>query len=220
MDPFKRMAEVITPGAQGVAVLDIMEVSEGLAKFSRIRAAAHPEELPVQVGTYARLTVKNVLMMTDTQMERQSNYLFIEKAHGHVLVAGLGIGMVVHALLEKKSVTSILVVEKYQDVIDLVSPQFAEALEEGRLTILCEDIEKFIPDDSWTWNTIYFDIWPDISVGNLPQMTRLHNQFRYFLEPEGWMDSWMRKEIEARVAKGLSFLGPSSDEEDDEDDEE
>ena len=42
--------------------------------------------------------------------------------HGHVLCAGLGLGLIVHALHANPAVDRITVVEREQDVIDLVAP--------------------------------------------------------------------------------------------------
>jgi hypothetical protein len=46
---------------------------------------------------------------------------------GHVLVAGLGLGLIVHALAANPEVAGITVVERDKDVIDLVSPHLPEA---------------------------------------------------------------------------------------------
>ena len=48
------------------------------------------------------------------------------------------------------------------------------------------------------YDTIYFDIWNDQSTDDLELMTRLHRQFRYYLSPDGWMDSWNRERLRYR----------------------
>lgn len=45
--------------------------------------------------------------------------------HGHVLCAGLGLGLIVHALKTNPKVTQITVVERNPDVIDLIWPHLA-----------------------------------------------------------------------------------------------
>lgn len=219
MNPFKPIAPLVTPGSKGVAVLDTFTVDKAHAVMSQLREAiTQGREQAVPEGTYARLVVNGELMMTDTPMEQRSNLLFVEKAKGDVLIAGLGIGMVLQAILQKPEVGTVLVLEKYQDVIDLVSPQFQEYLDEGKLHILCEDILDWHADDDWTWDTIYFDIWPTISIDNLDDMNRLDNQFRYHLNPEGWIDSWERTALRRLVARGGLF-GGDEDESEDEDEE-
>jgi hypothetical protein len=60
--------------------------------------------------------------------------------HGRVLVAGLGLGLIIHALQSIDAVESITVVEREQDVIDLVSPHMPRG---KPLEIFC--LERFGP---------------------------------------------------------------------------
>lgn len=202
MEPFLPMANRLTPGKKGVAELSIFEVSREDAEFSRIRAVAtQGREQPVPMGKYAKLTVEGRLMMTDTPMEQRTNLTFLRKARGNVLVAGLGIGMVLEPLLRKPEVDTVLVIEKFQDVIDLVTPSFKKAIANERLHVFNEDIFTFRPNDAWMFDTIYFDIWPTISGDNLPEMERLHNLFRYHLESGGWMSSWEYNLLKERYSE-------------------
>lgn len=185
------MADRITPGKKGVAELSVFEVSNADAEFSKLRmVVTGGREQAVPAGKYAKLQVHGQLMMTDTPMEQRTNETLIRRAKGEVLIAGLGVGMVLEPLLKKAEVTSILVVEKFQDVIDLVSPSFKEAIEDERLHVLCEDVFEFRPLDDWLWDTVYFDIWPTVCEDNLAEMERLHNMFRFHLASSGWMSSW------------------------------
>lgn len=214
---FKPMADRLKPGKLGLAELSIFEVSEQDAQWTRLRAAATGgREEPVPAGKYARLTVQGQLMMTDTPMEQRTNEELLRKARGEVLIAGLGVGMVLVPLLANPNVTSILVVEKFKDVIDLVAPSFKKAIDDERLHLLNEDIFDFRPQEDWAWDTIYFDIWPTICADNLPEMERLHNQYRYHLASAGWMSSWEYN----RLRRGGPFRdhGYEDDDFDDEDD--
>ena len=47
----------------------------------------------VPPGRYARLFVNGTMFMSDTPMERNTNYAVVRNAHGNVLIAGLGIGL-------------------------------------------------------------------------------------------------------------------------------
>ena len=151
-------------------------------------------------GQYVRLVVDNVLMMSDTDMEKRTNRIFIEKAHGDVMIAGLGIGLILRNLEDKvKSgeVTSITIYEKYQDVIDLVAPYYKHL----PLVIKCADILEYVPPKEETYDTIYFDIWPTISTDNLADIRKLHNRWKFHKRPNGWMDSWMKKFLQNERAK-------------------
>jgi len=137
-------------------------------------------------GTYIRLHVNGELMMSDTAMERISNTNIVNEARGKVLIAGLGIGLIIQAMLEKEEVTEILVIEKYQDVIDLVKPKFNNP----KLKIVCADIFKYIPASKY--DIIYFDIWPIINTENLEEIETLENKYTPFLNENGFMDSWLK----------------------------
>jgi len=190
---FPQMAEVVQPGEKGAAKVEIFEVSHEESVFTSLRAIQHPHEY-VPEGSYARLKVDGETVMTDTRMERRSNSEFCFHARGRVLVAGLGLGMILHHPLEDPAVTDLTVVEKSQDVIDLISP----TLQSPKLNILNADIFTWRPTQGAQFDTIYFDIWPNISDESLDEIRKLHRAFRPFLAPDGWMESWMRKELLSR----------------------
>lgn len=145
----------------------------------------------VREGGYVKLFVDGCLMMSDTDMEKSTNRDFIKNAHGDVMIAGLGIGLILHNLEQKVKtgeVTSITVYEKYQDVIDLIAPYYQHL----PITIKCEDILEYKPPKGETYDTIYFDIWPSISTDNLDDIKMLHNRWKFRKRQGGWMDSWVK----------------------------
>ena len=145
----------------------------------------------VSAGDYVKLSVDGVLMMSDTPMERRTNREFIEKAKGNVMIAGLGIGLILENLkpkIKSGEVKSIVVYEKFQDVIDLVYPIYSDM----PLEVRHEDILTYKPPKGEEYDTIYFDIWPDISTDNLPEMALLHQRWKNRKRKDGWMNSWMR----------------------------
>lgn len=221
--PYQSMVEVVPEKQVGIARVQHFEISEAAASFSRVRmAATRGRELPVTAGKFARLFVGSDLMMTDTDMERSSNVELIDRARGNVLIAGLGLGMVLVPLLKKAEVNTILVIEKYKDVIDLVAPSFQDAIDDERLHIFHEDIFKWTPPEEWLFDTIYFDIWPEISGDNYVEMCRLHNGFRFSLANGGWMESWLREDCAAYAGVEdvvTSYNGVEFDPEDEDEDE-
>lgn len=99
------MATVLEPAKRGEAEIRHFVIDEAMAQFSRLReAATRGREQAADPGTYAQLFVKGGLVMSDTQMERDSNEDFVRYARGDVLIAGLGLGMILLPLLAKKSV--------------------------------------------------------------------------------------------------------------------
>jgi len=177
---FSEMASLIPEGQIGVAKIQHRTPS-GL---DVVRARIHGEYL--EERTLATLFVNGRMMMSDGPEEHRSNYRVVNKSKGSVLIAGLGIGMILDAILKKPEVSAVTVIEKYQDVIDLVSP----FLKHSKLTIECADIFEWKPAKGWKFDTVYFDIWPDICVDNLEEISKLHQRFKFYKAKGGWMGSW------------------------------
>lgn len=176
----------------GKAKLSCFFLSEGEAMLGNLRA--RDEVMLVQSGTYMRLHVGGTLMMTDTRMEKITNTEFIENAKGKVMIAGLGIGLILHNLRDKIAsgeVESITIVEKYQDVIDLVSPYYSDL----PITYINADILTYTPPKELVFDTLYFDIWATICTDNLEQMKDLKKRWKNNLVSGGWVDSWFRKRL-------------------------
>lgn len=192
------MATVIPEGKLGVAEVDHFVVGESERRVSMFRAIFNDfRELPMEIGTYARLMVEGGVMMSDTAEEKASNAEAVENAVGDVLIAGLGLGMVLMPILAKAEVTSVKVIEKHSDVIALVGFNVTAASGDDakKLTIIEGDIFTWIPPKGERYDTVYFDIWPVISGDNLKEMKRLHDKFRKRKKEGGWMGSWGRSRI-------------------------
>jgi hypothetical protein len=186
---FPKMTEVLAPCQQGAAVIDHIEVTKRASMMSAFRRGMYCPE-----GVYARLRVDGCLMMTDTHMERRSNYQVLRESHGRVLIGGLGLGMILHPILAKPEVKSVTVLEKYQDVIDLVGP----TLPQDKLQIICADVFTWAVPKGQTWNVIYWDIWPNICADNLKEVSTLHRRFARRLDRSDsacWMGSWQHREL-------------------------
>ncbi len=194
-----KIPELVPEGQLGVARVKHFTVSEDAAAFTAIRAMQHRGAY-VPVGQYAQLLVGHELMMSDTSMERRSNREFVYRAHGQVLVAGLGLGLILFAIADKPTVEHITVIEKYQDVIDLVGPAVKAKLGD-KVTIICADIFEWKPPKGTKWNCVYFDVWPSICLDNLGEMATLHRRFAKCLDRADagcWMDSWQRAELKSQ----------------------
>lgn len=193
---FPSIPTVLPEGALGVAKVSHFEIDARTAGFTRLReVVTGGREKSIPVGRYAQLFVGDTLMMSDTPMERTSNYGVVQNARGHVLIAGLGLGMILHPILAKPEVTRVTVVEKYEDVAKLVGPTLPH---QDKLDLVVGDILTWAPPKGTKYDTIYFDIWPTIDPDNLPQMARLHRRFASRKTPGAWMDSWKRDELQAR----------------------
>jgi len=189
---FEKMVDYIKPGVKGVAEIRHVNVSGEDSKRTSLRSFISRRDEYVAPGDYVQLNINGQLMMSDTSMEKRSNSHFVHEARGRVLIAGLGIGMVLLPILKKDEVESVIIIEKYQDVIDLVK------IESPKLKILCDDIFQWKPEKGSKFDTIYFDIWPDIKTTNLEEMSKLHQRFGRYKAPDAWMESWMRETLIAK----------------------
>lgn len=77
---------------------------------------------------------------------------------GNVITAGLGLGLIVHALANNHTVKSITVVEREPDVIELVKPLVLDAVNGNspEIQIIKGDIFKNIPTG---YDVLILDIW-------------------------------------------------------------
>ena len=200
-ETYPMMADLLAPAEQGVAKVEhIIVTKEDVARASWGSVDRYAETKP---GRYASLRVKGRLMMTDTDMERITNLDFVRRATGDVLVAGLGLGMVLHPICAKPDVRSVTVIEKYAEVTDLVR---ASLPNHRALHVVTADIFDWKPAKGVKYDTIYFDIWPDLTSDNLPQMGTLHRKFSPRLNrtnPACWMGSWRRDFCRMLAQRGM-----------------
>ena len=184
------MVDMIPEGTCGSARIGHFSVSPKEAGLTALRAAlnGHPSSV-VPPGRYARLLVDGRIMMADTLMEKRSNTKLIEISKGHVLLGGLGLGMVVWPLLAKKpALHSLTILEINPDVISLVGRHLPR---DSRLEIIQADVFKWSPSKRLPkFNTIYFDIWPDICTSNVAEANKLHSRALSWTASHAWIGDW------------------------------
>ncbi len=146
---------------------------------------------PVEPGTYTRLMHKGAIdpMMSDTPSEIYDALGFIGYASGTILISGLGLGMVVKALLNKPEVTRIDVVELEQDIINLVAPTYKK---DPRFNVYHGDAFTFQFPKDVKWDYAWHDIWPNICTDNLPEITKLK---RKYARKVGHQEAWVEGEL-------------------------
>lgn len=193
---FPNMTQILKPcESEHFAILHFTVTARDV-KHCELLDAIHgrSEYLGFKAGEYVKLCRKPVtdgMMMSNTFMEKETQLEVVENAHGDVLIAGLGIGMVLMAIQGLRKVNSVTVVEKEQEVIDLVKPQLPL---NQRVTVIPVDIFNYVPNPQQKFDTIYFDIWDNICGDNWEEMKKLERKFRHLLKPKGWMSCWRRED--------------------------
>lgn len=151
-------------------------------------------------GEYIRLLDKRErfdgCIMSDTPMEHRTNYGILNRANGDVLIGGLGIGMILLQLMNKEEVKSITIIEKYQDIIDIVGSQLPL---NDKVKIVQGDIFENTFPRGTKFDTIYFDIWNYINSDVYEEMKELKKSYRRCLRskkenPNSWIGCWAERE--------------------------
>lgn len=147
----------------------------------------------VPPGDYTALYRGETLVMSDVPDEIADHVPAIQLAFGRVLINGLGLGMVAKAMLERREVVHVTVVELSADVIALVGPSLKAYTDAGRLTIVNADAYAYSPPKGVRFAVVWNDIWDTISSANLEGMARLHRKYG---RRSMWIGSWARKACE------------------------
>lgn len=160
-------------------------------KLERLRAmfSSSSRVRFVPAGEYTRLVRSGTVVMSDTPNEIDDLREAIRRAHGRILVNGLGLGVYVNIILNRPKVEHVTVVEISQNVIDLVGKQLAGIYGE-RLKIIQHDALSYDPPRGEKYNAVWHDIWDNICADNLPQMKVLHRKYGRRAE---WQGSWCRE---------------------------
>lgn len=179
----------VPDGKQGEWGVSSFEVSEKDAQFFNFRAMFKPGGRIIKPGKYKKLTRNGATIMSNAPAETRDLCSFIwrvEENGGNILINGLGLGVALTAILKNDKVKSVTVIEKEQDVINLVGPTFSN---DKRVTIIHANAFEWKPPKGIRYTIVWHDIWDDICADNLPEMTRLHRKYGRRTD---WQDSWCR----------------------------
>ena len=192
---YRQIADVVPEGSRRIARVEHFDISKDEAEFHNLRCAINSRRLGmthfVRPGRYARLYVNGQLMMSDTPMEQATSREAVELARGRVLIAGLGLGLIVLPILAKPDVESVTVVEKFADVVRLVSPAVRRAAgtDAGKLVVERADIWRWKPEMR-RFDFAYLDIWPTINSDDYGEHVALRRKVRRYLRGNGVVRSW------------------------------
>lgn len=171
-------------------------VDEMGARMHNMRERLEGRKRYILPGDYWMLTQGSTCVMSNTPAEYADHYKFIQRATGDVLIGGLGLGMVVAALLRKPEVSSITVVEISQDVIDLVSPCYTDP----RVIIVHGDLNTWVPDRHFDY--AWYDIWSYISGDEYQNMLDITKRLRKYVSHS---DCWCKHECKKLATPSDNF---------------
>ncbi len=125
-------------------------------------------------------------IMQDTEAEYTEHDWLMSRMSGDIIIGGLGLGVVNVGLLVESNVTSVTIIEKEQDIIDLV---WEHCDKDDRFTLINADVHEWeIPDGS-SWDVGFFDTWLTHEESLSSYQTRINNKYGSFVtEISGW--SW------------------------------
>lgn len=181
---YRNMAEILEDRKVGDFELSHFEIGK-----DDMHAILHG----ITCGKFIRLTHRGSVVMSDTEMEKQTNSAFVRNAHGKVLIGGLGIGLILLAVQDKADVEKITIIEKNREVIDLVASQLPL---NDKVEIVNADVFEYAPTEKY--NTIYMDIWNYINQDVYrKQMKPLISRYRRYLVPKPedknrYIDCWCK----------------------------
>jgi len=122
-----------------------------------------------------------------------------------VLVGGLGLGLIVHALLENKKVTQIDVVEINPDVIDLIHPLLPKS---NKIRVYKDNVFSFDPlisthnTDFGDYTTVILDVW--VGPGTREKANEMLSAFAHL--------KWRYQKANVTIwGHGAHWLNPSID---------
>lgn len=150
-------------------------------------------------GTFTKLIHGDTLWMSDTDAECRDHFEPYRRAklldgRGRVLINGLGLGVLLGAILRLGSVREIDVVELNPDIHALVGPWYlARAAEAGvDLRLHLDDAFTIQWPKHTRWDVVWHDIWPTICVDDLAEHARLNRKYgnRTF-----WQGCWVHDDL-------------------------
>lgn len=174
--------------------------------LQKARAAIRHYGRIVPAGIYKILYRNGNVIMSNTPDEIRDFSYFIYRAKGRVLINGLGLGVVLKALIDKPEVTHITVIEKSEDVLNLVAPTYKD---NPKVDIVYGDAFTFTPPKGIRYDAVWHDIWDEISSDNLKGMAQLH---RKYCKTTDFQDSWAKslcqdmKRKEKAEEKQMNYL--------------
>ena len=134
---------------------------------------------------YLALLKNNEIWMSLNPNEIKTMAPDIQKANGHVLVLGLGMGYVAYMMANKKEVKSVTIIEKDSNVINIFNnllwPSFNN---KGKIKIINDDAIGYLKRKQKDYDYIFADIWhsPDDGLPLFLKIKKINRNIDCWLE--------------------------------------
>ena len=149
--------------------------------------------------SYLALLKNNEIWMSLNPNEIKTMEPYIEKAQGHVLVLGLGMGYVAYMMANKKEVKSVTVIEKDSNVINIFNnllwPSFSS---KEKIKIINDDALNYLKRKQRDYDYIFADIWHSPDDG-LPLFLKIKKINRH-------VDCWLEVSMYALLRRCMFTL--------------
>lgn len=179
------MHKIIPDGKSGDFGIKKQVITKEDIKLANLRAIFHPQDITPKLGTVTILYRKSDMswethkvVMSDSEFDKYTNSNIIRIAFGHVLIGGLGLGMIILPMLKNENIKKITVVEKEQDIINLIYEHIKHFDTDDKLEVISDDIFKIEFPKTLKFDTMYFDIWNNVCGDNYEQMKILKKRFK------------------------------------------
>ncbi len=158
---------------------------------------ARPGPKP-QHGRYCELVKDGVSWMSDLPAEIEESRDFLDQLeaaprNSSILMLGLGLGVLIQAMLDLGHKGPVEVIEIDERVAGLVGSQYLGKADQAgmQLRIVMGDAYSHPLPEEAHWDLCYADIWAAIEEQNLPEIERIR---RYWGPHCGWLGCWSEKE--------------------------
>ena len=134
---------------------------------------------------YLALLKNKEIWMSLNPNEIKTMAPYIEKANGHVLVLGLGMGYVAFMMANKKDVKDVTIIEKDPHVIEifnkLIWPDFKN---KEKIKIINDDAIKYTKNNLNKYDYVFADLWhsPDDGLPLFVQLKKINKNIDCWLE--------------------------------------
>lgn len=185
---------IVPEGRCGDWAVERFTVSEQDVALENMRLAFRGQgRRHIYPGTYTRLMYRSALVMSDTRAEKLDHLEAVRQARGEVLLNGLGLGMVLQAMLNKEEVSHATVIEKAEEVIRLCGTHHVGQYGK-RATIIHADALVWRCPRGKHYDVVWHDIWGNVCGDNYEAMKTLHRRYGRRCD---WQGSWCRAETRA-----------------------